>query len=174
MDGIVAPDWYRSEQTRDTADLAKPESLMLVSMRWWVRCYGQQECPLERLIQGMGRGGAPDAAYSINGLMWIVARTGQRPVDIRCPRCPSLSDDEAILLHAAWLTQEARTDLAERYLRAHLLTEAGAVFAIAPLEGLGTLFLRAGLSFGRRRSRIVRGSVRPAWEMPDGCSHAIH
>ena len=71
MDGIVAADWYRSAQTREVADLAKPESLMLLSMRWWVRCYSQQECALERLIQGMSRGGAPDAAYSVNGLMWV-------------------------------------------------------------------------------------------------------
>ena len=174
MVGIVAADWYRSAQTRNTADLAKPESLMLLSMRWWVRCYSQQECALERLIQGMSRGGAPDAAYSVNGLMWVVARTGQRPVDIRCPRCPSLSDDEAILLHAAWLTQEARSDLAERYLRAHLLTEAGAVFAIGPLEGLGNLFLAAGLSFGRRRITTEPTDAQPRWEMPDDCSRTVH
>lgn len=168
MDGNAAPDWHRPEQARDTASLIKAESLMLLSMRWWVRCHTQQECPMERLIQGMRRGGAPDAAHSVNGLMWIVARTGQRPVDIRCPRCPTLSDDEATLLHAAWLAQEARSDLAERVLRSHLLTDTGAVFAIGPLEGLGNLFLRAGLGFGGRRSD--RAEIIP----PDGSSRAIH
>lgn len=174
MRGVEAGDWYRSEQTRDVADLAKPEALFLLSMRWWVRCYARRESAVERLVMGMSRAGARDAGFSVDGLMAVVARTGQRPIDIRCPRCPELSDDEAVLLHAAWLAQEARSDLAERHLRTHLLTDAGAVFAIGPLEGLGALFLAAGLVFGRGRRDDGAAEAIAAWGTSEPCSRTVH
>jgi len=167
---------------------------MLLSMRWWVTCHQKGDDPRARLSQGLGRAGAPDAEYSIDGLMTVVSRTAQRRVDIRCPHCPSLSDDEATLLHAARLAQEGRPDLAERYLRLHLLTDAGAAFAIGPLEGLGLLFAQAGLRLGRRRlgdasqqphsetsrpedahpeGAHPKGS-HPAWATSEGCSRTIH
>lgn len=174
MDGVGAGGWYRSEQPRDVADLATPEALLLLALRWWVRCYSRRESPLERLVAGMSRAGVRDAGFSVDGLMGVVARTGQRPVDIRCPRCPALSEDESVLLHAAWLAQEARSDLAERHLRTHLLTDAGAVFAIGPLEGLGSLFLGAGLVFGGRRRGDDQPDIASAWGMPEACSRTIH
>lgn len=170
MGNVAAMDWYRSEQTRIVAELPKAETLMLLGMRWWVRCYGTGENPIPRLTEALARAGVRDAGYSIDGLMGIVARTGQRPVDIRCPRCPELSDDEAVLLHAALLAQIERADLAERHLRLHLLTQGGAEFSIGPLEGMGFLFLEAGLIFGRRRGQ----SGQAAWVMPEDCSRAIH
>jgi hypothetical protein len=178
MADIMTLDWYRSQQTRVVADLAKPELLMLLATRWWVRCFGTGEDPIPRLTQALGRGGAHDAGFSIDGLMAIVARTGQRPIDVRCPRCPQMSDDEAVLLHAAHLAQQGRVDLAERHLRLHLLTPPGAAFAVGPLQGIAALFAAAGLTFGRRRADDPRG-VRPyteqaAWIMPEGCSNAIH
>ncbi len=170
MDSVVAMEWYGSEQTRRVAELPKPETLMLLAMRWWVRCYATGEDPIPRLTEALGRAGARDAGHSIDGLMGIVARTGLRPVDIRCPRCPELSDDEAVLLHAGLLAQVERADLAEGLLRLHLLSQGGAEFAIGPLEGMGFLFLEAGLMFGRRR----RQGGQAAWVMPADCSRAVH
>jgi len=169
MTNVAAPDWYRSDQTRDVADLPKPEVLMLLAMRWWVRCHQTGEDPVPRLVQAMRRAGVRDAAHSVDGLMGMVASTARRPVDIRCSRCPALSDDETVLLHAAMLTQWERADLAEHHLREHLLSGAGAAFAIGPLEGLGFLFLEAGLEFGRRRS-----APGAAWVMPGDCSRTVH
>ncbi len=171
MGNVVAMDWYRSEQTNAVAELPKAEAVMLLAVRWWVRCLREGENPIPRLTTAMTRADVRDAGYSVDALMNIIARTGQRPVDIRCPRCPELSEDEAVLLHAARLAQMERADLAERHLRLYLLTSSGAEFAIGPLEAIGTLFLEAGLVFGRRR-RVA--ATQPAWVMPDDCSRAVH
>ncbi|MGE0418400.1 MAG: hypothetical protein AB7O80_16485 [Acetobacteraceae bacterium] len=171
MGNITPIDWRRSDQTDVVTELPKAELVMLLAMRWWVRCLMTGEDPMPRLTAALTRAGARDAAYSIDGLMGIVARTGQRPVDIRCPRCPALSEDEAVLLHAARLAQIERADLAERHLRLNLLTSHGAKFAIGPLEGAGMLFLEARMIFGGRRRSAA---TQPAWVMPEDCSRAVH
>ena len=54
------------------------------------------------------------------------------------------------LLQAASLVQVGKNSLAERALRAALLSAAGAEFIIGPLEELAELFYEAGLLFCRR------------------------
>ncbi|MGE0223139.1 MAG: hypothetical protein AB7S57_07750 [Acetobacteraceae bacterium] len=148
MGQVVTLSLYKPRYPSASADLAKPECVFLIACRWWVVAYREQIDPLPRLCNGLALAGAPDAAFSVDALMAIVARTGQHTTDIRCPRCPGLSDDERHLLHAARLTQTGRFDLAERSLSARLLTADGARFAVGPLEGLGVLFAEAGMFFG--------------------------
>jgi hypothetical protein len=143
----VAPAGYPDYAT----DLDPAECVLLIAIRWWVDSYRHDEDPMPRLCQGLETAGTCDAAYSVDALMAIVARSLQQPIAIHCPRCPRLSNDEGHLLHAASLAQAGDGRLAEKALRAALLSAQGAEFALGPLQGLGELFAEAGLFFRRRR-----------------------
>jgi hypothetical protein len=131
-------------------DLNKAESVLLVAIRRWVECHPDGEDPMPRLCQSHKTAGAPDAAFSINGLMAIMARAVTRQVEIHCPRCRHLSRDEKHVLGSASLTQAGKSDLAEKVLRTTLLSAQGAEFAIGPLAGPGELFARARRLLSRR------------------------
>jgi hypothetical protein len=134
-----------------TADLDAAESVLLTAIRSWVKSDRNNEDPIPGLRQKLEPAGAPDAALSVVGLMTVLARLVMRPVDVQCPRCPTLSIDEKHLLLAASFAQAGETRAAEKVLRTPLLSAQGAEFAIGPLEGVGELFARARLFLSRRR-----------------------
>jgi hypothetical protein len=134
-----------------TADLDRAECVLLLAIRSWVESYKQGEDPLPRLCQGLQTAGAPDAAFSVDRLMALVARVVSRPIDIRCPRCRQLSVDEKHLLRAASLAQAGDSPLAEKVLRTTLLSAQGAEFAVGSLESLAELFDEARLFLSLRR-----------------------
>ena len=134
--------------TTDALDPA--ECVLLVAIRWWVADIKEGNDPHPRLRRGMEIAGAPDAAYSVDHFMRVLARTARRQIDVFCPHCPRLSRDEQCLLHAASLLQTNEAPRAEAALRADMLTGEGAEFAVGPLEGLGELFAEADLRFRRR------------------------
>ena len=136
-------------------DLDHAETLLLAALRSWVVAYRSGVDPLPHLCEAMDRAGAHDAAFSIDQLMAVVARTARQPIAIHCPRCPQLSEDEKRLLHGAGLVQAGRSSLAERTLRTVLLSAGRAEFIIGPLEGLAELFREAGLFFSRRWIRAA-------------------
>jgi hypothetical protein len=133
-----------------TEDLGTADCVLLLAIRWWVEDYRASTDPMPRLRSALQDAGAHDAAFPIDGLMTTIARVARRPVDIHCPRCPHVSDAEKQLLHAASLVQACNAPLAEKALRTALLSAEGAEFALAALEGLGTLFAQARLFFTRR------------------------
>jgi hypothetical protein len=145
---IPTPVFYPSR----TALLDAAELALLSAVRCWVAALRQGEDPVPGLCRHLHAAGARDAAFSVDALMAVVARTVRRPIAIRCPHCPRLSADERHLLHAASLVQAGAGALAERALRNALLSAQGAAFALGPLEGLGALFAGARLLFGRRHA----------------------
>ena len=139
--------------------LDQAEGVFLLTIRSWVAAARGAEDPMPCLRQTLAAVGAVDAAASVDTLMRVIARTARRPVGLGCPRCPRLSPDEQRLLHAARLAQGGEARLAEEALRAGMLSEAGAEFALGPLEGLGEIFAEAGL---RLRPRSLVEPVDPA------------
>ena len=141
-------------------DLDRAEHLLLVAIRGWVADYKQECDPIPRLCDAMNAAGAPDAAFSIDHWMMIVARTAKRPIEIHCPQCPHLSDDEKHMIHAASLAQAGDVHCATCALSSPLLSTFGAEFAVGPLRGLGVLFGAAGLRFRLRRPPLdaINGS----------------
>ena len=133
------------------ADLDTAERALLDAIRWWVESYREGDDPIPRLCQDLHAAGAPDAAFSIDGLMTVAAKTATHSVEIHCPHCPNLSSDEKHLLRAASLAQAAEGHLAEKALRTALLSAQGAKFAISSLESLSQMFLQARLFLSRRR-----------------------
>ena len=132
------------------AALDAAERLLLGAIRWRVAAFRRAEDPLPQLCADLAATGAEDAAFSVDTLTGVVARTARRTIDIHCPHCPNLSKDEQGLLHAASLTQAGDSELAERVLRTALLTAQGAELALMPIEGLGHVFAMAGLLFRSR------------------------
>jgi hypothetical protein len=135
-----------------TTLLDAAERAFLIAIRWWASAIRHGENPMPHLCRHFHTAGARDAAFSVDSLMAVVARTVRQPLATHCPHCPHPSTDETHLLHAASLVQTGESGLAERALRTALLSTSGAEFALGPLEGLGELFARARLLFSRRRS----------------------
>jgi hypothetical protein len=130
-----------SYPTRTTL-LDAAERAFLMAIRRWVRLQTRR---------GFRAAFVP-AAFSIDALMAIVARTVRQPIAIHCPRCPHPSADQTHLMRAACLVQADKSAQAEHALRTVLLSASSTVFALGALEGLGGLFARASLRFTRRRS----------------------
>jgi hypothetical protein len=138
------------------ASLALPEQLLIGGVRAWVACCRAETCPMAVLRTTFGRFGAIDAAASVDAFMSCAVRTAIRCIEVRCPRCPGLTDDELRLLHAAAAAQqhdlaEARTDLE------HWLPERAAYWALGPLCGFGSLLAQAGLFLPRPTQIEVNG-----------------
>jgi hypothetical protein len=149
-------------------DLNKADTALLGALRTWVAAYRADEDPILSLCEAMDRVGAHDAAFSVDQMMAVVARSARHPIAIHCTRCPHLSDDEKRLLHAASLVQAGDSRLAERALRTALLSAAGAEFIIGPLDGLAELFREAGLLFSRRSVAVEYLPTDDiAWISPD-------
>jgi hypothetical protein len=140
-----------TEYPDTTTALEPAECVLLIAIRWWVEAFRRDEDPLPRLQHGLEIAGAREAAFSVDAVMAIVARTVRRPASIHCPRCRNLSDDEKHLLHAASLVQAGDSDLAEKTLRRALLSALGAEFALGPLQGLGELLAGAKILLCRRK-----------------------
>lgn len=157
MGQVIAFPALASPYPDRAADLDRAECVLLVAVRSWVASYRIGEDPLPCLFPGLETAGAHDAAFSIDRLMEVVARSVTRPAEIHCPGCPQLSSDEKNLLHAASLAQAEESLLARRTLRTTLLSAQGAEFAIGPLEGLAELFTQARLFLSRRRLQAGLG-----------------
>ncbi len=157
-----------------THALDSAECVLLLGVRWWVADYRHGIHPIPRLRQAMNIAGPQEAAFPVDQLMAVIARTARQPIAIHCPRCPNLSPDEAQLLHAASLAQAGETALAERALRTALLSAAGAEFALGPLEGIGALFAEAKLLFSRRQSPVIgEPAAVQAW-VSSAMARSIH
>jgi hypothetical protein len=143
--------------------LNKAETVFLQALRNWVAAHRLGEDPLSRLCEAMDNVGAYDAAFSIDRLMAVIARSVRQPIAIHCPRRPHLSDDERCLLHAVGLVQAGESGMAERALRTALLSAAGAEFALGPLEGLAEMFADAKLFFRKRISTMPSLPDDAAW-----------
>jgi hypothetical protein len=150
-------------------DLGTADGVLLLAIRWWVEDYRANADPIPRLQTTLHNAGAHDAAFPIDSLMTAVARGARRTVDVHCPLCPNLSDDEKHLLHAASLVQANNAPLAEKALQTALLSADGAGFAVESLEDLTELFTKARLFFSRRVPPAPlpdANDTREAWSPP--------
>ena len=119
--------------------LERAERTFVQAMRLWFASYRRGDDPVRHLCEVMRAADAHDAAFPIDRLMALIARTARQPIAIYCQRCPHL-------------------EMAARTLRTALLSAHGAEFALSPLEGLGELFAEAKLLFRRRRPPVADAS----------------
>jgi hypothetical protein len=140
------------------AGLDRAGCALLLAVRLRVAGFRLRADPLPRPGEAMATAGARDAAFAVDRLMAVIVRSARRPMAVLCPRCPGLSGDEKEVPGAASLARAGDSRMAERALRAALLSAPGAEFALAPLQGLGELFAGARL-FLRRRTLADAGGV---------------
>ena len=164
--------WAAYPATTEALDTA--ERILLLGVRWRAADYRQSIDPVPRLCEAMRSAGPHDAAFPVDRLMAVIARTARRPVAINCPCCPHLSRDEASVLYAVSLVPAGERRTAERALRTALLSAPGAEFALGPLEGLGQLFTQARLLFRRRQVPAEYQSPGDTVWLPADQNRSIH
>ncbi len=121
-----------------------PERLVVWGARTWVCCSRTQDSPVAQLEPVFHRFGVVAAAASLDALLCATAQTATHALEVRCPRCPNLSDDEVYLLHAAAAAQHGDLVSARSQLQ-RWLPAAVAAWTLGPVCGLGRLFANAGL-----------------------------
>jgi hypothetical protein len=137
-----APTASESVDTFEALEI--PERLLIWGARTWAACSRSHICPMDELQKVFGRFGVVEAVASLDALLCATARTAIRTIEVRCPRCPNLSDDEVYLLQAAAAAQHRDFDSARRHLQCWLPAPV-ADWALGPACGLGALFAEAGL-----------------------------
>lgn len=85
-----------------TVDLVLAEQLVVWSVRAWVGHFkskdgGELSPKVARLFT---LAGAAPGAWSLDRLLRLIAANARRTLDVRCVRCPTVSRDECLLLHA--------------------------------------------------------------------------
>ena len=143
----LAPTTIQSADTFEALEI--PERLLIWGCRTWAACSRGRVCPMSDLQKVFCRFGVVEAAASLDTLLCATARTAIRTIEVRCPRCPNLSDDEVCLLQAAAAAQHRDFESARTHLQ-RWLPSAVADWALGPACGLGALFEDAGLILPER------------------------
>jgi len=136
------------------------EQLMLWGMRLWMRSLRDGVQDQAILGTGFKLAGAPAAHPALDGLMTVITMAATAPIDIRCPHCSDISDDE------------------------HLLMDVVAGLQ-SPGRGGSTLFAcclppaarRAGMELAGRLATVFSGAgllIRPRRRTPTHITDTIH
>jgi len=124
------------------SDLTADERLVLSGIRAWVGRIKQNECGWPALFAIFAAHGAGRAAASLHALLYALSVATRRSIDVRCAACPSLSPDEARMLHAVACAQQDR--MAESFdLLLTWVPAAAARLTIDAVDGLARLLLEA-------------------------------
>ena len=144
------------------ADLPFGEQLLVWALRLWVRGYMTQDSgDAEDLPAALRRGfhqANLDAGYSLlDELLSIVSVSARARIDVGCPCCVGIGDDEQLFI--AVIAALQRDDFPTgRRLLGYWLTASGVRLALAPALRLARLLTRRGLAL---RPRTI---LRPAEE----------
>ncbi|QOZ07327.1 hypothetical protein [Bradyrhizobium sp. CCBAU 51765] len=93
-----------------------------------------------------------DAGPSLESIIEIFACTAHTAIEVHCPTCPRMSDSEHGLLRAIAAAQQERFEVAREQFECWL-PPVGADWALAPVQGLATIFRMAGLILPDRQVR---------------------
>jgi hypothetical protein len=92
------------------------------------------------------------AIPAFSALFNIISGAALRPLDVRCPHCRFLGEDEAHFLRLEGLLQGSQTGAAAAIL-AGWLTDSAARMAMLPAQGLANAMMRGGLIVPIRNRR---------------------
>ncbi len=166
-------------------ELQPAERGVVTGLRLWVSAFRQSEDALAAARRHFGRQfndsdalwgdrrSGSDAGLSLHAVLRNTTLAANRPVDVRCPSCPSLSPDEARLLEAlAWLQRDqgepAATALGD------WLPAAALRLSLGPARGLAQALLAAEQLLPLRNwdlDALTAAAGRPHGEAaPDGTS----
>ncbi len=142
-----APAWPTEVALLDPA----PTWLLLHGLRPWVAAVRQEEDPLPAVVASLEAVDGPAAlGLSVHALMHGIAVQATRVVDVGCLRCPRVTEDEALILHAVTLAALGAEDPAT--MLAAFVREAALIFLDPPLIGLAGRMREEGWQFRRRQA----------------------
>ncbi|OAF07663.1 hypothetical protein AYJ54_17565 [Bradyrhizobium centrolobii] len=114
-----------------------------------------------------------DAVPSLESLIEIFACSAHTAIELHCPTCPRMSESEHGILRGIAAAQNERTDVARDQFECWLPAVA-ADWALAPVQGLATIFRMAGLILPDRHIRSPRHDqvmMMKSWLVG---SHTLH
>lgn len=158
-EGTIVP---LSPRTRPRKKLAQPvepgaltaqEAVIVTGIRIWVRALKQGGSPHAVLRAHFDEWGVAEATSSLNAVMNHTGRCATRAFDVRCPKCPGVSADEARVLSATAAMQRGDRVAAMGLLLAWLPSPV-VQLTIAALEGLARVFTEARAELPQRRWRF--------------------
>jgi hypothetical protein len=141
------------------ADLRTAELFVLCAVRLWVARFRDPAENGVRASRDLERGFAA-AAVADQGLVGlcrffdVVVATVQKPLDMRCLKCPALGEDEGLLLQAVSLLQHGPGAEAATVLR-EWLPPAALRLALRELAELAGALMDAGLVLPRRHAEAA-------------------
>jgi hypothetical protein len=107
----------------DLKDLNYPEQLTLWSIRLWSDGYRQNYSPYAILRGAYQRAKCPNGLMALDNLLSLVISGHSRTVDIRCPCCGGISEDEWRMLQSIASVQAGDAGQV-RQLMSHFLEPA--------------------------------------------------
>lgn len=142
--GSGAEQEHGAECRRQAAYLTPAERLLLWGMRTYVGGLRLGVPVMGCIRRTFAEGMAEAAAEPLEAVMIFLTEGARRPMEVKCPRCPAVSDDERLLLRLAALGQ-AGDDASTMFLAREVLVP-GAVQVAAPVfRMLGAALLEANL-----------------------------
>lgn len=148
-------------------ELTLGEAVILQGTRRWVTCLHQEQEPLPALQAHFAHYGISRCAAGLNAVLRNIAFAASRMVDVRGPACPSLSPDEADLLHAVAGFQRSDSTPAHEAL-ANWLPPSAIRLSAGALSGLAQSLRTAGLILplrARVTSNESRGHHPRSWHV---------
>ena len=131
------------------ADLPFGEQFLLWAIRHWVMAFTQQGDRHAMLHKGFRLAGIEEGYLAIDELLTIVSASATSRIEVRCPDCSTISNDEQILVGMIAALQ--RSDSREfAVLLGFWVAPAGVRLSLAPATRLASLMALGGLTLRRR------------------------
>jgi hypothetical protein len=169
------PSTDRQAPTEAVAELEPGEAVLLRGIRLWVDRFKKRECGLWELNRHFTAHGLGQATPSLHAILFNSSVATLRSLDVRCARCPSLSPDEARMLHAVASLQAEDAEAASATLSSWL-PPAAVRMTIEAVRGLADSLTAEHVRLPLRRWRFPelrepRLALAAATPRPEGLLH---
>jgi len=159
------------EMPSNPRELSVPEQILLGATRLWVVKSGGARTAYAETAKYFAMFGIERAASSHSTIMLNTVTTATRPVSINCLCSPSLTRDEARIVHAVGHVQAER-DRAARAELASWLPQAALRLTMPVLTGLAATMSRKGYIVDVRPWRMERAA--PDGRVTAQASNLVH
>lgn len=132
--------------------LSAAELFVVCTLRFWVADYRDGDCEYASWRRGFAHARiSGEGAEGFDALLWVIAASARRTLDVRDVRCPKLGDDEARLLQLTGSLQQDRLAEAVAVL-SDWLPPAGVRLALGPAQRLASALAERALRIPDRRT----------------------
>jgi len=156
------------------AFLGTAELLLLTTTRLWMAHFFDPQGGHRPWQGGLGAAQLDHGAAEAFDRFWrTVSVAPKKQLDLRCPACPALGEDEGVFLQAMQALQRGRPGMAHALL-APWMPPAAVRIARSALEIVAGCFLAVGLELPDRRTLPAGPRGRTAVACPDRGLALLH